>query len=130
MNASNLHPTAHGLADSLNRIARHSTRFRVQSTAVVFNIQLANATSSPVSGVILYVNGVAAANQITPSLTIPANGSATIDGAGHLAVHDAAGTFRFRVGSTTLTGTYISGASTVTLTFHTAFIEIVKDVGT
>src|ERR1035437_3126003 len=46
------------------------------TTAFVKQIVLANATSSPVTGVKLFVNGTAAGNQITGSLTIPANGSA------------------------------------------------------
>src|SRR5438034_2063625 len=44
------------------------------TTAFVKTIQVANATGTAVTGVILYANGTAAANQITGSLTVPANG--------------------------------------------------------
>jgi hypothetical protein len=43
-------------------------------TAFIKTIVIANTTGSAVSGLILYVNGTAATNQLTGSLTIPANG--------------------------------------------------------
>lgn len=57
------------------------TLYTAPASTVTFikTIHLANATGSAVSGVILYVNGTAAANQITGSITIPANGWATFD---------------------------------------------------
>lgn len=56
----------------------------------VRQITLANTTSSAVSGVILYVNGTAATNQISGSFTIPANGSAVLDDKGWT-VYDSLG---------------------------------------
>lgn len=60
------------------------------TTAFVKHIQLVNTTGSPVSGIILYVNGTAAGNQITGSISIPANGMAMIADDG-LSVYDANG---------------------------------------
>jgi hypothetical protein len=62
------------------------------NVAMVKTIILTNATGSPVSGVILYINGTAAANQMTGSITMPAgstlhfnqNGWKVIDNAGNI----------------------------------------------
>jgi hypothetical protein len=54
------------------------------------SIHLANATASPVSGVKLFAGGAAAANQITGSFTIPANGWAVFEENGWN-VYDATG---------------------------------------
>jgi hypothetical protein len=61
------------------------------NVTMVKTIILANATGNPVSGVILYINGTAAANQMTGSITMPAgstlhfnqNGWKLIDNAGN-----------------------------------------------
>lgn len=45
--------------------------------ALIKQIHLANTTASDVTGIVLYVNGTAAANQITGTMTIVANGTAT-----------------------------------------------------
>lgn len=42
-------------------------------------LRLSNTTGSPVSGIKIFKNGTGAANQITGSFTIPANGTATLD---------------------------------------------------
>jgi hypothetical protein len=47
------------------------------TSAFIKSIHLVNATGSDVSGIKLFIGGTAAANQITGSLTIPANGWAT-----------------------------------------------------
>lgn len=60
------------------------------TTAFVKTAMLANTTSSPVTGVILYRGGTAAGNQITGSFTIPANGLAILDDTG-LKVFDTNG---------------------------------------
>lgn len=60
------------------------------TTAWVEEIRLVNATSSVVAGVILYSGGTAAANQITGSLTLPANGTCIINRSGQV-VLDANG---------------------------------------
>lgn len=52
------------------------------TTTFVEEITLANTTSTTVTGVILYCGGTAAANQITGSLSIPANGKITINRSG------------------------------------------------
>jgi hypothetical protein len=54
------------------------------------SIHLANATGSDVTGVKLFIGGTAAGNQITGSLTIPANGWATF-GENGWNVYDATG---------------------------------------
>lgn len=48
-------------------------------TAFIKGIHLANKTASPVSGVRIQVSGSAAANRITGSFTIPANGWAVYE---------------------------------------------------
>jgi hypothetical protein len=60
------------------------------TTAWIEEIRLANCTSAAVAGVILYVGGTAAANQITGSFTIPANGTCIINRSG-MAVLDSSG---------------------------------------
>jgi hypothetical protein len=58
--------------------------------AFVDRLILANTTGSAITGVIVYVGGTAAGNQISGSFTIPANGAAIFDSAG-LQVYDANG---------------------------------------
>jgi hypothetical protein len=55
-----------------------TTLYTVPSStvALINNISLANTTGTAVTGVVLYVNGTAASNQILGGLTIPANGTA------------------------------------------------------
>jgi hypothetical protein len=60
------------------------------TTAWIEEIRLANCTSNAVAGVMLFAGGTAAANQITGSFTIPANGTCTINRAG-MTVLDASG---------------------------------------
>lgn len=77
------------------------------TTAFIKQIILANATGSNVTGVVLYVNGTAAVNQISGSFTIPANGTAMMDDDG-LAVYDSSGSRQYAVSNqtaTNLTGT-------------------------
>lgn len=45
------------------------------TSTLIKQIHLGNATASQVTGVVFYVNGAVAANQITGTLTIPANGT-------------------------------------------------------
>lgn len=52
------------------------------NSAVIESIVLANTTGTAVSGVILYLSGTTASNQITGSITIPANGTARFTDAG------------------------------------------------
>lgn len=63
------------------------------ATALVKTVHLANATGSAVTGVALYVNGTAAANRISGSFTIPANGWATVDADGWR-IYDANGALK------------------------------------
>jgi hypothetical protein len=56
----------------------------------VKGIHLVNATAAAVSGIKLFVSGTAAANQITGSLTIPANGWAVYEENGWV-IYDALG---------------------------------------
>lgn len=60
------------------------------TTAFIKQIMLVNTTGSPVTGVILYINGTSAGNQITGSILIPANGTVMIDDDG-MAVYDQNG---------------------------------------
>lgn len=60
------------------------------TASIVKSIHLANATALAVTGVKLYIGGTAAANQITGSITIPANGSAIYGGDGWR-IYDANG---------------------------------------
>lgn len=78
------------------------------TTAFVKQFILVNATSSAVNGIILYVNGTAAGNQITGTISIPANGTAMIDDDG-LAVYDANGSKLSAILSQTATS--LSGVS-------------------
>lgn len=61
-----------------------STLYTVPASTQGFikSIHLANATASDVTGIKLFVGGSAAANQITGSLTIPANGWAVYEEGG------------------------------------------------
>lgn len=52
------------------------------TTTFIEEIVLANTSTSSIAGVILYSGGTAAANQITGSLTIPANGKITLNRSG------------------------------------------------
>lgn len=61
--------------------------------SLVKTLVLANTSSDPVSGVQLYVNGTGAANRITGSLMIPADGWAQLD-AGGWKVFDQNGTIQ------------------------------------
>lgn len=63
----------------------------------VKSIHLANATSSDVTGVKLFIGGTAAANQITGSLTIPANGWATYEENSGWRVYTPTGQLKTRV---------------------------------
>lgn len=64
------------------------------SQALVRQIQLANATGSQVTGITFYVNGTAAGNQITGTISIPANGSAVYAN-GTWVIYDASGQTMF-----------------------------------
>lgn len=68
------------------------TLYTVPSSTQTFvkEMRFANATGSAVAGVIIYNGGTAAANQITQSLTIPANGLLIINDNG-MEVTDASG---------------------------------------
>ena len=68
------------------------TLYTAPASTQVFvkSIHFANATSSDVTGIKLYKNGTAAANQITGSLTVPANGWAVYNDDGW-AVFNASG---------------------------------------
>jgi hypothetical protein len=61
------------------------------------SIHLANATASDVTGVKLFIGGTAAANQITGSLTIPANGWATYEENNGWRVYTPTGQLKTRV---------------------------------
>lgn len=76
------------IANSVGIIGSYTVA--ASTIALVKRIQIANTTSSPVTGLILYVNGSAAGNQITGSLTIPANGTMVMSDLGTL-VYDASG---------------------------------------
>lgn len=60
------------------------------TSALVKSIRLANTTGSDVTGIKFYVGGTAAANQITGTFTIPANGTASLAG-DRVEILDAAG---------------------------------------
>ena len=44
------------------------------TTTFIKRMEFANVTASPVTGIILYINGTGSSNQIRPSLTIPTYG--------------------------------------------------------
>jgi hypothetical protein len=69
----------------------------------VDSIVLANTTGTLVSGLILYVAGTAAANQITGSLSIPANGTARLTDEG-IQVTDGSGNTYTTASTVTLNG--------------------------
>lgn len=60
------------------------------TSAIIKSVRLANATGSPVTGIKFYVGGTAAANQITGTFDIPANGTASLAG-DRVEIHDATG---------------------------------------
>jgi hypothetical protein len=60
------------------------------TTAFIKQVNLVNVTSSAVTGIILYVGGTAATNQVTGSLTIPANGTLILNDLG-IQMSDALG---------------------------------------
>lgn len=80
------------IANSVGIIGSYTVA--ASTIALVKRIQIANTTASPVTGLILYVNGSAAGNQITGSMTIPANGTLVMSDAGTF-VYDATGNLLF-----------------------------------
>ena len=78
------------------------------TSAFIKQVHLANTTGSTVSGIALYVNGTSAAYQISGSFSIPANGTAMLDGDGRLSVYDSNGSLLQSIANqtaTNLTGT-------------------------
>lgn len=82
----------------------------VNRVAQIDTIILANTSSSPVSGVILTLNGSTPNKQIIGELIIPANGTATYCTDGHWQVIDANG------GTTSAVSISLTGDATGTLT--------------
>lgn len=80
-----LHGDEVGASDSFKTIAQGqlgsstTTLYTVPGSTqtLIKQIHLANATGSDVTGIVFYVNGTAAANQITGTMKIVANGTAT-----------------------------------------------------
>lgn len=62
--------------------------------ALIKSIALGNATALAVTGIKLYLGGTAAANQLTGTFTLPANGSAVYTGE-EFSVYDASGALIF-----------------------------------
>lgn len=101
-------------ADTFKKLAQGqlgtstSTLYTVPaSTATLIKeIHLANTTGSNVVGVTFYISGTAVSNQITGTITVPANGTAVFN-AGGWSVYDSAGVLLFvgSVGPTGSTGT-------------------------
>lgn len=87
--------------------------------AFIKSIHFANATSSDVTGVKLYKNGTAASNQITGSLTIPANGWAVYNDDGW-AVFNASGERLMNGVTSSGSGGGASAISRLTYTFDNA----------
>lgn len=86
------------------------------TSTLLKEIQFANTTASPVTGIVLYINGTGATNQINGGWTIPANGSATLDDVGVFRVYDSSGLL-VTTSSVTLTGDVTgSGAGSVPTT--------------
>lgn len=82
---------------------------------IIREIQFANTTGSDVTGVTLYINGSAAANQVSAGFTIPANGSAGYRD-GLFTIYSATG-LPISTSSVTLTGDVTgSGAGTIATT--------------
>lgn len=73
------------------------------SSAQIDYVVLANATGTAVSGIILYVSGTAASNQVTGSISIPANGSARLTDQG-VQVTDGFGNAYVTASTVTLNG--------------------------
>lgn len=81
-------------------------------TALLSSINMANVTALPVPGVKLFQGGLLAANQITPTITLPASGGANFDGK-HLEVYDGTGSVLYSI-PVTLTGD-VTGSGNGTL---------------
>lgn len=79
-------------------------------------IILANSTGSIVSGVILYVNGTAAANQIQPSSTLAAFAVLTVNGSGPYLAPVTAGTVTQIIIAGTVNQIGATGTCTITTT--------------
>lgn len=75
------------------------TLYTAPASTQVFvkSIHLANVTGADVAGVKLFIGGIAAANQITGSLTIPANGWATYEENSGWRIYSATGQLKTRV---------------------------------
>lgn len=84
--------------------------------ATVNLIILANSTGSIVNGVILYVNGTAAANQIQPSSTLAAYAVLTVNGSGPYLAPVTAGTVTSVIVAGTANQIAAAGTCTVTTT--------------
>lgn len=84
--------------------------------ATVNLIILANSTGSIVSGVILYVNGTTAANQIQPSSTLAAYAVLTVNGSGPYLAPVTAGTVTSVIVAGTPNQIATTGTCTVTTT--------------
>ncbi len=85
--------------------------------AAIVLMAFVNTSSSPVTGVAVAINGSAAtaANQLIPSLTIPANGSATFKD-GELRVYDSGGNLYQTSTSTSFDSTLPAPTVPLTLT--------------
>lgn len=81
-------------------------------TALLSSINMANVTALAVPGVKLFQGGLLAANQITPTITLPASGGANFDGK-HLEVYDGTGSVLYSI-PVTLTGD-VTGSGNGTL---------------
>lgn len=84
--------------------------------ATINLIILANSTGSLVSGVILYVNGTTAANQIQPSSTLAAYAVLTVNGSGPYLAPVTAGTVTQVIVAGTANQIAATGGCTVTTT--------------
>lgn len=85
---------------------------------IITEIQLANTTASPVTGITFYVNGAAATNQLNGGFTIPANGSAVYRKDNGITIYDSTGSSVAQV--TILTGDVTgSGSGTIPTTLAT-----------
>lgn len=86
-----------------------TTPVPASTSYLIKEIQFANTTASPVTGITLYANGTGAANQLNAGFTIPASGSATLDGTGVLRIYGSDGILLSTVGGAAggdLTGAY------------------------
>lgn len=85
---------------------------------LISEIQFANTTASPVTGITLYIISTGASNQLNGGFTIPANGSASYS-AGVFRIYDANGLL-VSTTSVTLTGDITgSGSGTIATTLAT-----------